>query len=88
MNIYISIVCFLACVLSGVFIFLLGRWIGKMEQESKTRQDIKNTGLFMLNDGFYQATKVNKSRQVIEPETLQHAFRQPEKPNGANHETH
>lgn len=61
MNIYISIVCFLACVLSGVFIFLLGRWIGKIEQESKTRQDIKNTGLFMLNDGFYQATKVNKA---------------------------
>ena len=66
MNIYISIVCFLACFLSGVFIFLLGRWIGKMEQESKTRQDIKNAGLFMLNDGFYQATKVNRQSKVAE----------------------
>lgn len=72
-----------ATAFCGVFIFLVGRWIGKLEQESATRQRIKNTGLFMLNDGFYTATKINidtnKPRQIVEPEMLLQAFRQPEK---------
>lgn len=71
-----------AIVLSAVLVFLLGKWFGALMHESQMRQRIKDTGFFMLDDGFYKAIEVridtSKHRPIIRPEELADADSPPE----------